>query len=208
MESPVAQATHPSVAPDARRRLPSLQLSLTVLAMAAGLAVFLVWGWDWGKPPAVSSGLQPTFRYVNSGWISPNDWQEFGPFSNELRAAVIVNQDELDAFQGSFVSKINRGTITSLGRIDFDTSVLLAGYYIWRPVKGDPLSVTDVVIQGERASVLMDLNEDAQGREYGYLYAPMVVVAVERSLFPMGKQVEFVFELEGHPRVTLTATPN
>ena len=95
-----------------------------------------------------------------------------------------------------------------MGRIDFETSVLLAAYYVWRPVKGDPLSVTDVVIAGDRATVLLDLDKDAQGRALAYLYAPMVMVAVERSLFPKAEMVAFTFQLEGHPDITHTATPN
>jgi hypothetical protein len=152
--------------------------------------------------------LHPTFRYVDSGWISPEDWQEFGPFTDELRAFVIVSQEELDSFESGFISKVNRGNATSLGRIDFETSVLLAAYYLWRPVKGDPLSVTDVIIKGDRSTVLLDLDDDAQGREFAYLYAPMVMVAVERSLFPEDDVVEFTFELEEHPPIALTATPN
>ncbi len=188
--------------------LPSPRLTAAVGVAAVIVAVLMVWGGDWGHPPTLSSGLQPTFRYVNSGWISPENGQEFGPFANELRAYVIVSQGELDSFERGFVSKVNRGNATSLGRIDFETSVLLAAYYIWRPVKGDPLSVTDVLITGDRATVLLALDEDAQGREYGYLYAPMVMVAVERSLFPKGEAVEFTFELEDHPSISLTATPN
>ena len=193
----------------ARLQLPSPRLAAAVGMAALVLAVFIAWGGDWGRPPALySTGLHPTFRYVNSGWISPDDWQDLGAFSKELRAFVIVNQDELDAFEGGYVSKVSRGNATTLGRIDFDSSVLLAAYYAWRPVKGDPLSVSDVVIQGDRATALLALDENAQGREYAYLYAPMVMVAVERDLFPEDEAVAFTFELAGHPSITLNATPN
>ena len=196
-------------ATEARTRAPSFRLVAAVGVTAALLAVLIAWGGDWGLPPAVSStGLHPTFRYVNSGWVSPDNWQDLGAFSEELRAFVIVSQDELDSFEDGYVSKVSRGNATTLGRIDFDTSVLLAAYYVWRPVKGDPLSVTDVVIQGDRATALLALDDNAQGREYSYLYAPMVMVAVERSLFPADEAVAFTFELDGHPSITLNATPN
>ena len=205
MDSPEEQAA----APAARLRLPSLRLAGAVGVAAAVLAVFMAWGGDWGSPPALySTGLNPTFRYVNSGWISPDDWQELNAFSKELRAFVIVNQDELDSFEDGYVSKVSRGNATTLGRIDFDTSVLLAAYYVWRPVKGDPLSVTDVVIKGDRATALLALDGNAQGREYAYLYAPMVMVAVDRSLFPEYEAVAFTFELAGHPSITVNATLN
>ena len=206
MDSPEEQAV---ATPAARLRLPSLRLAGAVGAAAAVLAVLIAWGGEWGRPPALySTGLNPTFRYVNSGWISPDDWQEQGAFSEELRAFVIVSQEDLDSFEDGFISKVSRGNATTLGRIDFDTSVLLAAYYVWRPVKGDPLSVTDVVIQGDRATALLALDDNAQGREYAYLYAPMVIVAVDRSLFPEDEEVAFTFELDGHPSITLNATPN
>ncbi len=207
MQFPAEQ--EPAVLPAVSVRLPSIRLFAVVGVTLALVAVFMAWAGDWGSPPALrSSELQPTFRYVNSGWISPLDWQEVGPFSKELRAFLIVDQDQLGSFEGAYVSKVTRGNATTLGRIEFETSVLLAAYYLWRPVRGDPLSVSDVVIQGRRVTVLLELDTDAQGREYAYLYAPMIMVAVERSLFPMGETVEFTFELADHPSVKLNATPN
>ena len=201
---------HLSVAtPGGRTRLSVLRLAAVVSATLALVAIILAWGGDWGRIPVLrSSELHPTFRYVNSGWISPLDGQGLGPFSQELRALVIVNQDQLDSFESAFVSKVSRGNATTLGRIEFEASVLLAAYYIWRPLKGDPLSVSDVVIGGDRATVLLELDTDAQGREYAYLYAPMIMVAVDRSLFPVGEAVAFTFELADHPSVTISATPN
>ena len=207
MDSPEEQ--QPAAIPAAHLRPPSLRLAGAIGVTAAVLAVLIAWGGDWGHPPALySTGLHPTFRYVNSGWISPDDWQDLGAFSKELRAFVIVSQYELDSFEDGYISKVSRGNAMTLGRIDFDTSVLLAAYYAWLPVKGDPLTVTDVVIEGDRATALLALDDDAQGREYAYLYAPMVMVTVERSLFPEDEAVAFTFELAGHPSITLNATPN
>ena len=176
--------------------------------MAAGLAAILTWGDRWGDPELATSSQTPSFRYVNSGWISPDDWRDLGPLASELRAFVIVSQDELDAFESSYLSKVTRGNATTLGRIEFEASILLAAYFAWLPVKGDPLSFAAVEVDGEDALVQLELDRTSQGREYPYLYAPMVMVAVERSLFPTGEPVSFVFELEGHPDITLTATPN
>ncbi len=189
--------------------MPSPQLAAAALLLAAGVAALLVWGGSalrqaQGAPP----GGAPVFRYVNSGWVSPLDWEEAGPFAAELRAFVIGSQEELDAFEDGFVSKRIYGNATTLGRIEFDSAALLAVYYVWRPVRGDPLSVTDIQVEKGRVVVKIELDEDPQGREYPYLFAPMVMVAVERSLFPKGEPVEFVFELNGQPEVTQTATPN
>ena len=94
------QEREPAI-PSARTRPRSFRLAAAIGVALAVVAVFAAWGADWGRPPALrSSEWSPTFRYVNSGWISPNDWQEFGPFANDLRAFVIVNQEQLDSFEG------------------------------------------------------------------------------------------------------------
>ncbi len=148
------------------------------------------------------------WRYVNSGWVSPVDYFEASPYLDELHAFVITTQDELDAFNRSAISKRILGNTTSLGRIDFLESVLLAAYYIWRPVQGDPLSVVNLNVNGNSAVVELELSDDAQGRLYPYLFAPMTMVSVNRSLFPPGEPVEFVFQLNGEPNETVSAVPN
>ena len=128
--------------------------------------------------------------------------------ASELRAFIIVSQEELDEFESGYVSKVTRGNQTTLGRIDFDNSVLVAAYFAWLPVRGDPLSVADVSVDDNDALVSLTLDNDPQGREYPYLYASMTMVAVERARFPQGEQVEFVFELAGHDPIERTAIPN
>ena len=189
--------------------MPSLRLTAAVLLLAFGVASLMAWGGSEGVTSLASvQGGLPDFRYVNSGWVSPLDWEEAGPFAAELRPFVIVSQEELDTFEDGFVSKRSYGNSTSLGRIEFGSSALLAAYYVWRPARGDPLSVADLDVEGNRAVVRIELDENPQGREYPYLFAPMIMVAVERALFPEGEPVEFVFELTGHPPITVSATPN
>lgn len=165
-----------------------------------------------GQPEAAEeasgAGLAPVWRYVNSGWVSPVDYQKFGAYSQELRAFVITNEAELDSFNRSVISKRTLGTGASLGRAEFPGSVLLAAYYIWRPVQGDPLSVTGFTLEGDRATVDLELDDDAQGRLYPYLFAPMTMVAVDRSLFPETMPVEFVFRVNGEPHLAVSTTPN
>ena len=187
--------------------MPSLRLAAAVVSLAAAIAVVMTWGEGWAAHPGRSSGVPP-FRYVNSGWIAPHHAQEAGAFSEDLRAFVLVSQEDLNAFEDGYVGKVTRGNATTLGRIDFDQAALLAAYYVWRPVQGDPLTVADVSAVGNSAVVELELSYDPQGREYPYMYAPMVMVAVERSLFPEDEVVEFMFKLNGEPAMTLTATPN
>ena len=148
----------------------------------------------------------PVWRYVNSGWVSPYGSGAAGVFTEELLAFVITSQEELDAFHRSVATKRSLGTATSLGRIDFPNSILLAAYYLWRPVQGDPLSVVGFSLDGRRAEVLLELEDSAQGREYPFLYAPMAMVAIDRSLLPLGEPISFVFILNGEPQATVVAS--
>ena len=148
----------------------------------------------------------PLWRYVNSGWVSPSNQQSANAFSRELRVAVITTSEELENFNRTVISKRTVGTSTSLSRAEFPGSVLLVAYLLWLPVQGDPLSVVGLEIIGNRAVVDLELDEDAQGREYPYLYAPMTMVTVDRDKFPAEGPVEFVFRLDGVPQVTLTDT--
>ena len=148
----------------------------------------------------------PLWRYVNSGWVSPSDQQSANAFSRELRVAVITTSEELEEFNRTVISKRTVGTGASLSRAEFPGSVLLVAYLLWLPVQGNPLSVVGLKIDGHRAVIDLELDEDAQGREYPYLYAPIIMVTVDRDEFPAEGPVEFVFRLDSELQVTLTDT--
>ena len=152
-----------------------------------------------------SVGL-PLWRYVNSGWVSPLNEQNANAFSRELRAVVITSAEEMDEFNRAVVSKRTNGTSTTLSRPEFPGSVVLVAYLMWLPVQGDPLSVVGLEVDGNRAVVELELEEDSQGRAYPYLYAPMTMVTVDRSVFPDQGPVEFEFRLDGETTVTVTDT--
>ena len=149
-------------------------------------------------PEAVSTA-PPLWRYVNSGWGLPRGEGQGGVFTEQLRVFVITSQEALDAFQLAFSLRRSQGTTASLGRVDFPNSILLAAYYLWRPLQGDPLSVVGFSLDGRRAEVQLELEDSPQGKEYPYLLAPMTMVALDRSLFPPGERIEFVFQLSGAP---------
>ena len=184
-----------------RIRLPLLAAALTALVVALALAGGA--GKDGGTSPDA-----PMFRYVNSGWVSPLEYAQASSFTQELRAFVITSQEELEAYEAGIITKRTLGNTVSLGRIDFPESVLLAAYYVWRPVQGDPLSVSALKIDDSRAVVELELSDDPQGRERPYLFAPMIMVSVQRSLFAQGQEVEFIFNLNGEPKLALFAVPN
>ncbi len=155
--------------------------------------------------PPVEIKAFPNWRFVNSGWVQPKDDQSAGAFSQVLKAFVITDQQEFDEFNGGFTLLRSRATASSLARVEFQGSILLAAYYVWRPLQGDPLSIVGFSVEGNQATVEMELDEQPQGRLRPYLMAPMTVVAVERSLFSTPGPVEFVFQVNGKTAATVTA---
>ena len=153
--------------------------------------------------PGASADL-PIWRYVNSGWVSPLNEESANAFSRELRAAVITSAQEMDEFNRVVVGKRTLGTIKTLSRPEFPGSVVLVVYLMWLPVQGDPLSVVGLEVDGNRAVVELELDEDSQGRLYPYLYAPMTMVTVDRSVFPDQGPIEFEFRLGAETAVTVT----
>lgn len=154
---------------------------------------------------SASAGV-PLWRYVNSAWVTPHDADQTDAFAQELRAFVITSQEELDRYNGGFNSRLTQGTTTSLGRIDFLESVLVAAYYIWRPVQGNPLSVVGFSLNEHQATVDLELEELPQGRARPYMMAPMTMVAMDRSIFPSGQPIEFTFQVNGEPAALVVAT--
>ena len=155
------------------------------------------------NPGASPVGL-PLWRYVNSGWVSPLNEQSASAFSRELRAVVITSAQEMDDFNRAVISKRTLGTSSTLSRPEFPGSVVLAVYLLWLPVRGDPLSVVGLEVVGNRAVVELELDEDPQGRERPFMFAPMTMVTVDRSAFPDQGPVEFEFRLDGQLMLTLS----
>ena len=122
----------------------------------------------------------PLWRYVNSGWVSPLN-ESANAFTRELRADVITSSEELERFNREVVSKRTVGTGATLNRAEFPGSVLLVAYLLWLPVQGNPLSVVGLTIDGNRAVVDLEIDDDAQGREYPYLFSPLIMLTVDRD---------------------------
>ena len=144
------------------------------------------------------------WRYVNSGWVSPLNEQSASAFSRELRVAVITSTQEMEDFNRRVISKRIKGTGTTLSRAEFPGSVVLVAYLLWLPVQGDPLSVVGMKIDGDQVVVDLELDEDSQGREYPYLFAPMTMVTVDRDKFPAEGPVSFSFRLGDELQLTVT----
>ena len=61
-------------------------------------------------------------------------------------------------------------------------------------------------VEGNLVEVILELEEDAQGRELPYLYAPMTMVTVDRSDLPLNGTVDFEFKLAGETLATVSDT--
>ena len=192
-------------------KLPFLLITIALLAACGGAATATLARTSTpltptSTPEQEATNTAPAWRYVNSGWLSPYGVDQTAAFTNELRAFVITNQERLDDFQQNVDMKRSLGTSTSLGRADFSNAIVLAVYYLWRPLQGDPLSVVGYSLEGNRADIFLELEESPQGKKYPYLFAPMAMVAVDRSDFPVGEPVDFVFHLNGEPLAKIVAT--
>ncbi|HIL32373.1 MAG TPA: hypothetical protein EYG27_12695 [Dehalococcoidia bacterium] len=194
----------------------STKFSALLIAMMAGFLIAACGGdtvsstaepEEVAKTEVPSEAVQPPiWRYVNSGWVAPRDEQSAGAFSKELRVAVITSDLEMLLFNQEVVGKRTYGRGDTLGRPEFPGSVVLVAYLLWLPVQGDPLSVIEMEIEGNLVVVQLELEEDAQGRELPYLYAPMTMVTVDRSDLPINGPVDFQFRLDGETLATVTDT--
>ncbi|HIF43162.1 MAG TPA: hypothetical protein EYQ67_03330 [Dehalococcoidia bacterium] len=194
----------------------STKFSALLIAMMAGFLIAACGGdtvsstaepEEVAKTEVPSEAVQPPiWRYVNSGWVAPRDEQSAGAFSKELRVAVITSDLEMLLFNQEVVGKRTYGRGDTLGRPEFPGSVVLVAYLLWLPVQGDPLSVIGMEIEGNLVVVQLELEEDAQGRELPYLYAPMTMVTVDRSDLPINGPVDFQFRLDGETLATVTDT--
>ena len=116
---------------------------------------------------------------------------------------MITSAAELEEFNRTVISKRTRGTGVTLNRAEFPGSVVLVAYVLWLPVQGDPLSVVGMEIDGRHVVVDLELDEESQGREYPYLFAPMTMVTVDRTEFPAEGSTSFDFRLDGELQVTV-----
>lgn len=146
-------------------------------------------------------------RFLLGGWVIPRDEEgKVDAFAERLEAFVITTEEELRMFlDGLYLFRV-RGNLESLNSSDFSKVVVVAAYYLWRPLKGDPLSIRAMAFNGSEANIDVELEEDPLGREYPYLLAPMNAAAVPKEDLPQGVPVKFVFSVNGEAAVTIVNT--
>ncbi len=181
-------------------------VALLVLLVAALAAC----GERSGRGPSAGGGAPASdglvVRYLVGGWVVPHPPDgRSRPSSETLKTAVITSQEGLTAFLERFELLFYRGNAQSLDNLEFADDVVVAAYYLWRPLKGDPLSVLGVSVKGDAVEVDLELEADPQGRERPYLMAPLQMVALDREdLGPSGAR-EFLFRVNGEVSGTETA---
>lgn len=143
-------------------------------------------------------------RFLLEGWLLPEgEAPDF--FVESLKAEIITSEAGLRRFLGG-IDLLRATDLNALNRTDFGETVVMAAYYLWRPLKGNPLSVRKVTVDGNEVLVSLELEADPQGRESPYLLAPLYVVGVDKADLPHGKLVSFQFLVNGELAATETAT--
>ena len=127
-------------------------------------------------------------------------------FAESLEAQVITTDEELREFLEGLNFVRMRGSMELLERADLTEEVVLGLYYLWRPLKGDPLSIERIALRGAEVEIRLELLADPLGRERPYLMAPMNIVAIKREDLPRGESVNFVFLVNGEAARTRTVT--
>ena len=199
----------PEKGPTARSPRAATAVLAAVALMVVLVAALAACGERSGRGPAAggapsSDGL--VVRYLVGGWVVPHPPDgRSRPSSETLKTAVITSQEELTEFLERFDLIFYRGNPQSLDNVEFADDVVVAAYYLWRPLKGDPLSVLGVSVKGAAVEVDLELEADPQGRERPYLMAPLQMVALDREdLGPSGAR-EFLFRVNGEVSGTETA---
>ena len=137
-------------------------------------------------------------RFLVGGWVVPHGSEgQAEPFAETLKTAIITSDDALTGFLAGFELFLYRGNPASLSRTDFSKDVVVAAYYLWRPFKGDPLALLEVVKSDTGVEVVLELEKDPQGRERPFLLAPIQMAALERESLGGTGPVEFVFKVNG-----------
>ncbi len=132
--------------------------------------------------------------------------EEADPFVDTLRAFILTSEDEIrELLEGVDFLRL-RGSLDSLHKADLDQVIVVAVYHMWRPLKGDPLSIANVFLNDTEVEVNLELEADPQGREFPYLVAPLYIAAIQKKDLPKEGPLNFLFKVNGEEAVTRTLT--
>ena len=182
-------------------------LSIVITALACGSSSITTTRSTVSPETAEGSQEGLGARFLLGGWVVPKgDDAAAEPTAETLKAFVITDEDQLRNFlDGLHLIRV-RGSIESLNRIDMAEVVVLSGYYLWRPLKGDPISILAVSRTGNDIEVCLELVEDPQGRESPYLMAPLYVAAIDKEGLSRDAPLRFTFLINGEVAASQVVT--
>ncbi len=188
--------------------------SLLLLAAAVMLSLALACGSDRvgrqdGTPAAETPPADNNLstRFLLGGWLVPEGVDPAAdPFAEILEARIITSEERMRQFLDSVDLVRVRGNQEILDRVNYNQEVAVVAFYMWRPLKGDPLSLDTAVPEGTVIRVNLELEDDPPGRERPFLAAPFYLASFDRGGLPIGTPPTFVFSVNGTELAMRTIT--
>ena len=193
--------------------VPKAVVSTALLLVAVLLTVGCSGGRETTQDQALSqasrssNGQEIVSRFLLGGWVQPKNVDSGAdPFAETLVAFVITTEEELREFLGGVDLLQIRGNLESLDRTDLSRELMVAVYYLWRPLKGNPLSLERTVVNQTEVKVQFELLADPQGRERPFLLAPLYIAALNKEDLSLGVPIRFAFLVNGEVAASRATT--
>ena len=119
-------------------------------------------------------------RSLLKGWILPENITE-NVFEEKLETHLIYDQQEAETLLSSMKFYRAQGKLEEISSINYDDNIVLIAYYLWRPLKGNPLLVERFEINNNIVKAYITLDNNNIGKEYPLLLAPIHIVAISKS---------------------------
>ncbi len=152
--------------------------------------------------------IQLESRFMLSGWILPKNKEKSSPFSETLGTYILSNESQLELFLDSIQLIRLNGNFENLSNIDFNESILVAIYYMWRPIRGNPLTISQPYVSNGSVMISIELDDEITGKEFPFLYAPLEISAINRNGLPTSDSVQFIFTLNDGQSTVVSHTLN
>lgn len=141
-------------------------------------------------------------RFILGAWTLPHE-EDRNPFRETLKGVIISDETELEDFLAGLRLFRLRGTVENLAKTDFQRTLIVATYYMWRPLKGTPLSIESLSLKDNEVEVNVKLDDDVIGTEQPFLMAPLEIVAIESTNLVKNVPIKFTFKLNGNIVATI-----
>ena len=119
-------------------------------------------------------------RSLLKAWIVPENTTQ-NVFEEKLETYLIYNQQEAETLLSSMKFYKTQGKLEEISSINYDENIVLITYYLWRPLKGNPLLIERFEINNNIINAYITLDNNNIGKEYPLLLAPIHVVAISKS---------------------------